>query len=63
MHRFFDGRERTVTLCMPPRNERLERSEGRVLNADDAVRVRELDDIEALVRQQGVVQQVPPDGR
>jgi len=38
----FDGRKRTVTLYMPPRNERLERSEGRVLNADDAVLVREL---------------------
>ena len=38
----FDGRERTVTLYMPPRNERLERSEGKVLNADDAERVLEL---------------------
>ncbi|MBT5440429.1 MAG: aminopeptidase P family protein, partial [Candidatus Marinimicrobia bacterium] len=31
----IDGRNKKVTLYMPPRNERLERSEGRVLNADD----------------------------
>ena len=39
---FFDGRERTVTLYMPPRNERLERSEGKVLKADDAELVKKL---------------------
>lgn len=38
----LDGRDRTVTLYLPPRNERLERSEGKVLSADDADRVREL---------------------
>ena len=36
----LDGRSRTATLYLPPRNERLERSEGRVLSADDAERVK-----------------------
>src|SRR6185503_17376195 len=33
---FLDGRARKVTLILPPRNERLERSEGKVLSSDDA---------------------------
>ena len=32
----LDGRTRRVTLYLPPRNERLERSEGKVLSAEDA---------------------------
>src|SRR6185503_19894409 len=32
----LDGRNRKVTLYLPPRNERLERAEGKVLSADDA---------------------------
>jgi len=32
----LDGRMRTATLYLPPRNTRLEASEGRVLSADDA---------------------------
>ncbi len=32
----LDGRTRRVVLYLPPRNERLERSEGKVLSADDA---------------------------
>jgi Xaa-Pro aminopeptidase len=32
----LDGRSRKVTLYLPPRNERLERAEGKVLSADDA---------------------------
>lgn len=32
----LDGRDRRVTLYLPPRNERLERSEGKVLSAADA---------------------------
>lgn len=31
----LDGRSRKVTLYLPPRNERLERAEGKVLSADD----------------------------
>src|SRR5512147_124274 len=36
----LDGRTRRVTLYLPSRNERLERSEGKVLSADDADLVR-----------------------
>lgn len=32
----LDGRDRKVTLFLPPRNERLERSEGKIISADDA---------------------------
>jgi len=32
----LDGRSRTVTIYLPPRNARLEAAEGRVLSADDA---------------------------
>ncbi len=38
----LDGRSRTATLYLPPRNERLERAEGRVLSAEDADLVRSL---------------------
>jgi Xaa-Pro aminopeptidase len=38
----LDGRTRRATLHLPPRNERLERSEGKVLSAEDAERVKEL---------------------
>lgn len=37
-----DGRNKKVTLYMPPRDERLERAEGRVLSADDAEQVKQL---------------------
>ena len=39
---WLDGRTREVTLFLPPRNERLERSEGKVLSAADAALVIEL---------------------
>ena len=38
----LDGRTRRATLYLPPRNERLERSEGKVLSAEDADLVRRL---------------------
>lgn len=38
----LDGRTRKATLFLPPRNERLERAEGKVLNASDAALVRRL---------------------
>jgi Xaa-Pro aminopeptidase len=38
----LDGRTRKVTLHLPPRNERLERSEGKVLSAADAELVKRL---------------------
>ncbi|MGH9312826.1 MAG: aminopeptidase P N-terminal domain-containing protein [Vicinamibacterales bacterium] len=47
----FDGRTRKATPYLPPRNERLERAEGKVLSADDAELVKRLtgvDDVLAL---------------
>ncbi|MGQ0736760.1 MAG: aminopeptidase P N-terminal domain-containing protein, partial [Acidobacteriota bacterium] len=44
----LDGRTRTVTLYLPPRNERLERAEGRVLSAEDAEQVRALTGADAV---------------
>ena len=38
----LDGRSRRATVHLPPRNERLERSEGKVLSADDADQVKAL---------------------
>ncbi len=38
----LDGRSRTVTLFLPPRNPQLESAEGKVLNADDAELVKKL---------------------
>jgi Xaa-Pro aminopeptidase len=38
----LDGRVGKVTLYLPPRNERLERAEGKVLNASDAELVKKL---------------------
>jgi Xaa-Pro aminopeptidase len=38
----LDGRSRTATLYLPPRNERLERAEGKVLSAEDAELVKRL---------------------
>src|SRR6266849_2332807 len=38
----LDGRNKKVTLYLPPRNERLERAEGKVLSADDAPEVKQL---------------------
>ncbi len=46
----LDGRTRRTTLYLPPRNERLERSEGKVLSAEDGELVRRLvgvDDVKA----------------
>jgi Xaa-Pro aminopeptidase len=38
----LDGRSRRAILHLPPRNERLERAEGKVLSAEDAERVKAL---------------------
>ena len=37
----LDGRNRSVTLYLPPRNQRLESAEGKVLSADDADEVKQ----------------------
>lgn len=50
----LDGRTRTVTVFLPPRNERLERSEGRVLSAADADLVRQLTGADAVVTTRGM---------
>jgi Xaa-Pro aminopeptidase len=44
----LDGRNRKVTLYLPPRDERLERSEGRILSADDAELVKRLTGVDAV---------------
>lgn len=46
----LDGRNRKVTLYLPPRNKRLEAAEGKVLSADDADLVKRLtaaDDVQS----------------
>jgi Xaa-Pro aminopeptidase len=45
----LDGRTRKATLLLPPRNERLERSEGKVLSAEDAELVKRLTGADAVV--------------
>ncbi len=56
----LDGRDRTVTLYMPPRNERLERSEGKVLNADDASLVRDLTGVDSVLSTDAMRTGFPP---
>ncbi len=45
----LDGSSRKVTLFLPARNERLERSEGKVLSADDAQLVKQLTGVDAVL--------------
>jgi Xaa-Pro aminopeptidase len=45
----LDGRTRTVTLYLPPRNAALEAAEGRVLSADDAELVKKLTGADAVL--------------
>jgi Xaa-Pro aminopeptidase len=44
----LDGRTRKVTLYLPPRDENLERAEGRVLSASDAEQVQKLTGVDAV---------------
>jgi Xaa-Pro aminopeptidase len=44
----LDGRNRKVTLLLPPRNARLESAEGRVLSANDAEQVKRLTGVGAV---------------
>jgi Xaa-Pro aminopeptidase len=44
----LDGRTRKATLYLPPRNERLERNEGKVLSADDAELVKQLTGVDSV---------------
>lgn len=50
----FDGRTRKVTLFLPPRDERLERSEGRILSADDADAVKRLTGVDEVLSTQAM---------
>jgi Xaa-Pro aminopeptidase len=50
----LDGRSRRVTLFLPPRNARLERSEGRVLSADDAELARSLTGVDEVLSTDGL---------
>jgi len=45
----LDGRNKRVTLYLPPRNERLERAEGKVLSAGDAAEVQQLTGVDEVV--------------
>jgi Xaa-Pro aminopeptidase len=45
----LDGRSRRVMLYLPPRNERLERSEGKVLSADNAELAKRLTGADAVL--------------
>lgn len=44
----LDGRTRMATLFLPPRNERLERNEGKVLSAEDAAQVMQLTGVDSV---------------
>jgi Xaa-Pro aminopeptidase len=45
----LDGRNRKVTLLLPPRNEALERAEGRILSAADADLAKQLTGVDAVM--------------
>jgi len=57
----LDGRDKKVTLYMPPRNERLERSEGRILNADDDKLIKKLVGVDAVRSTDEMRENFPPD--
>ncbi|MBT4148765.1 MAG: M24 family metallopeptidase, partial [Candidatus Marinimicrobia bacterium] len=57
----IDGRNKKVTLYMPPRNERLERSEGRVLNADDEKLIKKLVGVDQVRSTDEMRMNFPPD--
>jgi Xaa-Pro aminopeptidase len=44
----LDGRTKTATLYLPPRNEALERAEGRILSASDADMVKRLTGVDGV---------------
>ncbi len=45
----LDGRNKKVTLYLPPRNPRLERSEGKVLSAEDSPQVKQLTGVDEVL--------------
>jgi Xaa-Pro aminopeptidase len=44
----LNGRDRKVTVLLPPRDERLERAEGKILSADDADLVKSLTGVDTV---------------
>ena len=56
----LDGRDKTVTLYMPSRNEGLERSEGRILNADDEILIKKLVGVDAVFSTDDMRENFPP---
>jgi Xaa-Pro aminopeptidase len=48
----LDGRNRKVTLYLPPRDQRLEAAEGRILSADDADLVKRLTGVDEVMSTQ-----------
>jgi Xaa-Pro aminopeptidase len=59
----LDGRNKKVTLYMPPRNPELERAEGKVLSAGDAAQVKQLTGVDDVLStasmQDGWLQNLP----
>ncbi|SVB66541.1 uncharacterized protein METZ01_LOCUS219395, partial [marine metagenome] len=56
----LDGRNRKVTLYMPPKNERLERSEGRILNAEDKKLIKKLVGVNDVLSTHEMRENFPP---
>jgi Xaa-Pro aminopeptidase len=57
----LDGRNKKVTLYMPPKNERLERSEGRILNAEDKRLIKKLVGVDFVKSTGDMFENFPPD--
>ena len=56
----LDGRTRKVTMYMPPKNERLERSEGRILNAEDRKLIKKLVGVDDVLSTDEMKNNFPP---
>ena len=56
----LDGRTGKVTMYMPPKNERLERSEGRILNAEDRKLIKKLVGVDDVLSTDEMKNNFPP---
>ena len=56
----LDGRTGKVTIYMPPKNERLERSEGRILNAEDRKLIKKLVGVDDVLSTDEMKNNFPP---
>src|SRR5438270_6771371 len=59
----LDGKQRKVTLALPPRDWRLESAEGRILSADDADLVKQLTGVDEVVNTQTLKEEQMPSFR